>query len=699
MTLTGPISFSMCGVSPSPVSCDTTLEPRRCTKPSPLLPIAVTSMPTPAASHCFIWLTIMRKALVLRPPHSSLSDEITMRPTRLMLSRVITNGCLYSVWAYARCVATRAIFSAYGRADFMRSCALRILDAATISMAFVILRVFSTLLILVRISFPAAIVAPNQRGLSIDAGFFELVHRGGERLLGRVIQVAAGFDGVHDAGVLRLDEGHQRGLERQDLVDFDIVHVALVDREQGHGHLRNGHRRVLRLLHQFGHATAALELLQGRRIEVGRKLGESREFAILREGQTNTAAELLDHLGLRGATDAGHRQTGVDGGTDTGVEQVGFQEDLAVGDRDHVGRHEGGHVAGLRFDDRQRGQRTGLALDGAFGDLLDVVGVDARGTLQQTRVQVEHVARVGFAARRTAQQQGDLTVGPGLLGQIVVHDQGVFADVAEELAHGAAGVRCDVLHGGSVGRGRGDHDRVIHGAVLFQLAHDVGHRRSLLADGDVDTLHAGALLVDDGVDRDGGLAGLTVANDQFALAAADRNHRVDRLEAGLHRLVDRFAFDHAGSDALDRHGGVGGDRALAVDRLAQRVHHTAQQATTDRHFEDAAGALGDVAFLDVLVVAQDHRADRVALEVERHAEGVARHFDHFARHHVGQAVNADDAVGDGDDRALRAQFARCTEVFDLGFNQFADFAWIQLHFCSPNREVPINMSWMSRAAA
>jgi hypothetical protein len=34
----------------------------------------------------------------------------------------------------------------------MRSCALRILDTATISIALVILRVFSTLLILVRIS-------------------------------------------------------------------------------------------------------------------------------------------------------------------------------------------------------------------------------------------------------------------------------------------------------------------------------------------------------------------------------------------------------------------------------------------------------------------------------------------------------------------------------------------------------------------
>ena len=61
--------------------------------------------------------------------------------------------------------------------------------------------------------------------------------------------------------------------------------------------------------------------------------------------------------------------------------------------------------------------------------------------------------------------------------------------------------------------------------------------RLLLADRDVDALNAGGLLVDDRVDRHRGLAGLAVADDQLALAAADRDHRVDRLVAGLHRLA------------------------------------------------------------------------------------------------------------------------------------------------------------------
>jgi hypothetical protein len=56
---------------------------------------------------------------------------------------------------------TWRIARAYGREAFMRSCALRIFDAETISSARVTLRVFCTLLIFVRISLaPATWVQP-----------------------------------------------------------------------------------------------------------------------------------------------------------------------------------------------------------------------------------------------------------------------------------------------------------------------------------------------------------------------------------------------------------------------------------------------------------------------------------------------------------------------------------------------------------
>ena len=89
-------------------------------------------------------------------------------------------------------------------------------------------------------------------------------------------------------------------------------------------------------------------------------------------------------------------------------------------------------------------------------------------TLKQAAVQIEHVARVGFAAWWATQQQRNLAIGHGLFGQVVIHDQGVFAAVAEILTHRAARVGRHVLHGGGF-RCRGSHDNgVFHRAGLFQ---------------------------------------------------------------------------------------------------------------------------------------------------------------------------------------------------------------------------------------
>src|SRR4030095_13673070 len=98
------------------------------------------------------------------------------------------------------------------------------------------------------------------------------------------------------------------------------------------------------------------------------------------------------------------RQPDVHRGPDAGVEEVGLEVDLAVGDRDNVGRDVGGHVAELRLDDGQRRQ-------GAAAQLV----VQLRRPLEEPRVQVEDVPGVRLAARRPAEQQRELPVGLGVL--------------------------------------------------------------------------------------------------------------------------------------------------------------------------------------------------------------------------------------------------------------------------------------------
>ena len=256
-------------------------------------------------------------------------------------------------------------------------------------------------------------------------------------------------------------------------------------------------------------------------------------------------------------------------------------------------------------------------------------------------MQIEHVARIRLAARRAAQQQRHLAIRHRLLRQIVVEDHRVAAVVAEELAHRAAGVGRQELHRRRIGRGGGDHDGVFHRAVFLQRLHQLRHGGALLPDRDVDAVEllrligAGVdrLLVDDRVDDHRGLAGLAVADDQLALAAADRDQRVDRLQAGLHRLVHRLARNDAGRLHLDAAAFGGGDRALAVDRVAEPVDHAAEQRVAHRHVHDGAGARDGVAFADLLVVAEDHHADVVGFQVQRHAaQAGAGELDHLAGH-------------------------------------------------------------------
>ncbi len=125
--------------------------------------------------------------------------------------------------------------------------------------------------------------------------------------------------------------------------------------------------------------------------------------------------------------------------------------------------------------------------------------------------------------------------------------------------------------------------------------------------------------------------------------------------------------------------------------MTEGVDHAADQLGADRHFQDAARALDGVAFGDVLVLAQNHGADGVALEVQGQAVGRlavlgGRELEHFALHRVGQAVHAADAVGDGDDRALVADVGRRPQAFDAALDQFGNFRGIQLHDLAPKGE-------------
>ena len=121
------------------------------------------------------------------------------------------------------------------------------------------------------------------------------------------------------------------------------------------------------------------------------------------------------------------------------------------------------------------------------------------------------------------------------------------------------------------------------------------------------------------------------------------------------------------------------DRPLAVDRLAERIDDAAEQALADRHVDDGARALDGLAFLDLAVVAEDHDADIVGFEIERHAFHAAFELDHFAGLHIVETVDAGDAVADRQHLADFGDLGFLAEILDLLFEDRGDFSGADIH--------------------
>ena len=110
--------------------------------------------------------------------------------------------------------------------------------------------------------------------------------------------------------------------------------------------------------------------------------------------------------------------------------------------------------------------------------------------------------------------------------------------VSEIFTDGGTRKRSEILHGCRIGCCRADNDRIVHRAFFLQRVDKRGDGRTLLSDCYIDAVDwvtgfVVATLVDDRVDGNGGLSGLAVSDDQFALSASDRDHCIDSLDTGL----------------------------------------------------------------------------------------------------------------------------------------------------------------------
>merc|ERR1719209_2018863 len=239
----------------------------------------------------------------------------------------------------------------------------------------------------------------------------------------------------------------------------------------------------------------------------------------------------------------------------------------------------------------------------------------------------------------------------------------VYFMASEVLSHGHAGVRGEVLQGGGVGGGSRDDDGGLHGVGVSEPLHNLGNSGPLLADSNVDTVElllgviglVESLLVDNGVDGNGSLAGLPVTNDQLTLATANGHKRVNSLDASLHRLGHRLPGDDAGGLQADAEPLAGSEGTLTINGVSKGVNTPAETFHANGNVDNGTSPLDNIALLDELVVTEDDNTNVVRLQVECHALQARAEFHHLLSLDVLQTIDTGNTVSNGEDTASLLQ--------------------------------------------
>jgi hypothetical protein len=229
----------------------------------------------------------------------------------------------------------------------------------------------------------------------------------------------------------------------------------------------------------------------------------------------------------------------------------------------------------------------------------------------------------------------------------------VFAIVTEPFSHGTAREGSKVLKGSGFGGGGRNDDGVFHGIVFLKGFDELGNGGTFLTDSDVDTVELlvlvlaiiPPLLVEDGVNGDGGFTGLTVTNDKLTLATTDGNHSINRLNTSHHGLVDRAT----GQDTrgLERRTATlaGLNGTLAVNRVTQSIYDTSEKTRADGDIDNLACTFDSVAFLDESIITEDGDTDVVSFQVEAHSANTRSEFHHlFGYNNIPALTHASPSV-------------------------------------------------------
>lgn len=291
------------------------------------------------------------------------------------------------------------------------------------------------------------------------------------------------------------------GFPLQDLVDWNTVEKAVHTSKDKRNHLVDSHGLVLFLLEQFGETFTTAESLLGSSVQIRAELGEGSNLTVLSQEELQATSNLLHCLELGSRADARHRETDVNSWPDTFVEELRLQENLSVGDGNDIGGYISRHISTLRLDNGKSCKRTTPVLIVQLGSTLQKPRVEIEDTKQKLAFQIYFagisnvLSRVSLTPRRATEKERHLTISHGLLGKIIIDDDGVFPIVAEPFTHGATSERRNVLERSSLRGSSSNNDSVFHGIVFFERLDELSNCGALLADSNVDAVELFGLVI------------------------------------------------------------------------------------------------------------------------------------------------------------------------------------------------------------
>ena len=387
-----------------------------------------------------------------------------------------------------------------------------------------------------------------------------------------------------------------------------------------------------------------------------------------------------------GTTHTAHRDTHVNGRTETLVKEVRVQINLTIGNRNYVGRNVSRNVTSLCFDDRECGERTTtfhLAFQTfrkvvhLFGYLLLIVNLSS--TFKQTWVQVEHIARISLTTWRTTQNQWNFAVSNRLFWKVVIHYQGVQTTIAEVFTNSSTCKRRIILHCSRFASCGTHNDGIIHCACLLQRINDVSYGRSLLTDSYVDAIYRVAfgkvlLLVDNGINSNCGLTCLAVANDKFALSTTDRNHGVDTLQTRLKSLGHRLTINNTRCFAVEGHQiFFAFDSLSTINRVAERVDNTSEHLVANLNRGNLGGTLHALSLFNTLRGTEQHGTHIVLLKVHGNTHYAIFKFDKLILRNVGKTIDVSHTIANRENNAHLFKLDIGVDILKFAQKNFANF--------------------------